>query len=324
MASTSNKQWYFIYNGGSIMAYLYVNPDGITRPYSTITDAITSASGGDTIVLDPGTYMEQVSLTKELNIRGNTQTPENDDIIISAGTYPLHLSRVLTNTETIHIEGVTLWATNLANFSGHIFKLLAGQSASQYTNLIFNRCRFVSTYNGVNQLAMGFEATYADKLWYDHCEWAMEAANPKYEFDKAYFGPIATNRINNSRVIACVYQDAFQNYQGQNAPTIHNYVTTPTEGYGPAYSSDWYVPLDYPVVGYFDGYVMEEGSPVQRTINLYKRTNGEFLSTTSSNPSGYYYIETTFSGMHYVMCLDAPADPLYNDLIIGSAYPTAI
>ena len=43
-----------------------------------------------------------------------------------------------------------------------------------------------------------------------------------------------------------------------------------------------------------------------------------------SNPAGYYYMDTTLSGMHYIVALDAPEDPLYNDLIIGSAYPTPI
>jgi len=48
------------------MAYLYVNTDGMTRPYSTIGDAQGDADPGDTIVLDPGTYVETIYLTKLL------------------------------------------------------------------------------------------------------------------------------------------------------------------------------------------------------------------------------------------------------------------
>jgi hypothetical protein len=302
------------------MAYLYINPDGITRPYSTIGDAQADANNGDTLVLDPGTYAERVDINKVINIRGNTNTPENDDIVINP--YPpayspcVTLNHAPTSSGSIHIEGVTLYSQDSTGNNQPVFTSVA-QGASQYVDLIFNRCRFRKE-GGDGKTIMSAGSTYFNKLWFDHCEWVSADAGAV-----AYIN-MAWDRAADSRVLACVYVQSSYCHLCSGSPDVHNWVPDPTEGYGPSYSSDWYVPLDYPPVGYFDGYVMEEGSPVQRTINLYKRTNGQFIGTTTSNPSGYYYINTTFSGMHYIVALDAPADPLYNDLIIGSAYPTAL
>ena len=76
--------------------------------------------------------------------------------------------------------------------------------------------------------------------------------------------------------------------------------------------------------GYFSGYVYELGSPVQRTLFLHRRDNGVLADTITSSGNGYYYLETTYSGSHYVVCLDDSAGEDYNDLIIGDIYPTTI
>jgi len=303
------------------MAYLYVNTDGVTRPYSTIADAQADANTGDTVVLDPGTYAETVDLgIKFVNIRGNTNTPENDDVIIDP--YPtrrwpsVKLSSALTSSGTVYIEGVTLKnRLTTANYQGVLD--INSQSASKYLSVIFNRCRFV--IHGAHykrQVHLG--STYFNKLWFYHCEWSETGTGTASEYKSVNW-----DHMNDSRVIACVYDGAYGCDGCVGNPDIHNYVSATASGYGPSYSSDWYVSLPEPV-GYFDGYVMEEGSPVQRTINLHKRDTGKIVNTTISNPAGYYYVDTTSSGMHYIVCLDAPANPLYNDLIIGSAYPTAI
>lgn len=76
--------------------------------------------------------------------------------------------------------------------------------------------------------------------------------------------------------------------------------------------------------GYFSGYVYEQGSPVQRTLLLHRRDNGALADTTTSSGNGYYYLGTSYSGSHYIVCLDNEAGASYNDLIIGDIYPTTI
>ena len=84
--------------------------------------------------------------------------------------------------------------------------------------------------------------------------------------------------------------------------------------------------LDYILLPsyYFSGYVLENGNPISRIINLHDRNDGSFVATTTSSGNGYYYMETTSSGSHYIVCLDDEAGEEYNDLIIGPAFPITI
>lgn len=75
---------------------------------------------------------------------------------------------------------------------------------------------------------------------------------------------------------------------------------------------------------YFSGYVFEQNNPVSRKIYLHDRSTATLVDTTTSSGNGYYYLETISSGSHYIVCLDDDAGIEYNDLIIGSAFPTAV
>ena len=77
-----------------------------------------------------------------------------------------------------------------------------------------------------------------------------------------------------------------------------------------------------PTSYYIEGYVKEGTIPVNRQIYLHNRNTGALItSTTSSGAGGYFYMETTYSGAHYVVCLDDVAGADYNDLIYGNIYP---
>ena len=76
---------------------------------------------------------------------------------------------------------------------------------------------------------------------------------------------------------------------------------------------------------YISGYVTENTAPVNRQIYLHNRDTGALIgSTTSSGVDGYFYMETTFSGAHYVVCIDDLAGLDYNDLIYGNIFPATI
>jgi hypothetical protein len=73
---------------------------------------------------------------------------------------------------------------------------------------------------------------------------------------------------------------------------------------------------------YLSGYVKENTLSINRKIYLHNRDTGELItSTTSSGAGGYFYCETTYSGSHYVVCLDDAIGVSYNDLIYGDIYP---
>jgi hypothetical protein len=76
---------------------------------------------------------------------------------------------------------------------------------------------------------------------------------------------------------------------------------------------------------YIDGYVKEQNIAVERTVRAYRADTGEEMDeTTSVSGTGYFYLETTYDGAHYVVCLDDMNGISYNDLIYGKIYPTVI
>ena len=92
------------------------------------------------------------------------------------------------------------------------------------------------------------------------------------------------------------------------------------------YYSNWDDLITYRIYhGYIEGFVYEKEIPVQRLLNLHARPYGVLMdSTISSVLNGYYYLETTYSGSHYIVCLDDEDGESYNDLISSRLYPTEI
>ena len=69
---------------GAQAATLCVNPGGTSGCKATITAAVTAASAGDTIQVAPGTYKEDVVITKPLALLGS-QESHKDTVIDAAG-----------------------------------------------------------------------------------------------------------------------------------------------------------------------------------------------------------------------------------------------
>jgi hypothetical protein len=74
---------------------------------------------------------------------------------------------------------------------------------------------------------------------------------------------------------------------------------------------------------FIEGYVYEKGNPVVRQIYLYDRSTGVLVDSTVSS-GGYYYVETSNSGSHFIVCLDDSSGVAYDDLIIGNVYPEEV
>lgn len=78
--------------------------------------------------------------------------------------------------------------------------------------------------------------------------------------------------------------------------------------------------------GYFSGYVYEqdESGPVSRTVRLYRRDTGALMNITTSSGDGYYYIETSYSGSHYIIALDDEVGTQYNLAALDWMMPITI
>ena len=63
---------------------------------------------------------------------------------------------------------------------------------------------------------------------------------------------------------------------------------------------------------------------MSRELYLHNRDDGSLIDTTTASGNGYYYLETTYSGSHYIVCLDNESGEDYNDLIIGNVSPEEV
>ena len=76
---------------------------------------------------------------------------------------------------------------------------------------------------------------------------------------------------------------------------------------------------------YFEGIVTERDFPVVRDVACFRTDTNELMdSTTSTSGTGYYRLETTYSGTHYIVCQDDDLPIDYNHLVLGKMDPYPI
>ena len=144
--------------------------------------------------------------------------------------------------------------------------------------------------------------------------------------DEDYSAPLATARdgMLYPQVYAGTAYDRYfaRIWYSPNTSTIRGYRQSTSDSMQQRWQSIEFAPAPgY----YFGGYVTENGSPVVRTVRAYHRETGELLGeTTSSGIGGYYYLETTYSGEQYIVCLDDASYPVFNLLAYDLMVPTTI
>jgi len=75
---------------------------------------------------------------------------------------------------------------------------------------------------------------------------------------------------------------------------------------------------------YFEGTVYEGVSPVIRYIRAYNESTWEFIGQTTSSGDGSFYLETTYSGAHVLICLDDAIGFDYNHLVYKGVIPQSV
>lgn len=71
----------------------------------------------------------------------------------------------------------------------------------------------------------------------------------------------------------------------------------------------------------FFGIVRELDQPVQRTLYLYRRVDGDLMDTTLSSELGHYYLYTPYNEPHNIVCLDNASGTAYMDQIVSNILP---
>lgn len=84
-------------------------------------------------------------------------------------------------------------------------------------------------------------------------------------------------------------------------------------------------PVEYGIVYEVSGTVEEEGSSVERTVRIYKRSTGELVAETTSTYGEFMFDEIPSQDEHYVVALDDISDETdYNALIYDRIVPQEI
>lgn len=80
----------------------------VPADYATIQDAVNGASPGDTIVISPGTFTEQVLVAKSLQIRGSDGTIIKAPSTLSPDSFGARNIIDITGGATVKISGLTI------------------------------------------------------------------------------------------------------------------------------------------------------------------------------------------------------------------------
>jgi len=283
------------------MAFIYV---GVGKDYLGIQLAIDAASDGDLIIVDPAQYVESVTIDKAVSLRASTDNYTGTVEIRSpsGGSSSVYITYAPVSEQSIYIEGFKITKPNSS-----WTRVVDVTSSNDDLSLYINKCYIVA---GNDQYPFEPSDQLFDTLEIKNCY-----------FQRGYAHIINANWPNvttGGQILKTHFNNAYNCYSCVGSAAINDNVTTTTSGYGPEYG-EYYKRL---VLGYFDGYIFQEGLPVERSVRLHRRDNGGVLGETTSSGDGGYYIETSYSGSHYIVALDDAAGDAYNDLIIGNVYPT--
>ena len=122
-------------NGGADAATLTVGPE---QTYSTIGDAITAASMGDTIRVYAGTYNENVVINKKISLIGNGSA---NTTINGGGSGDV----VNITANGVNIIGFTITNSSSTGYAGIII------FSSDYCKI--ENCRCLNNYNGIRLIS---------------------------------------------------------------------------------------------------------------------------------------------------------------------------
>lgn len=296
------------------MAILRVGAD---KQFVNINSAYAVASNGDTIFIDEGTYVEQLNFkNKVVNLVGNTAYPAEGNVVItSPGTthYPLTLEYAATNPEIdMYIEGI-----KLLSFSGTtLYSMIQLNGLTSTLNLIFNKCiidALSGMPNGSTVVNNQYSTGYAVKsIMFKRCRVLWQTSNNS--FCNAYFSQIPTRQIIESIISASTtdtYFNTTRKYKLVTDDLVYNY--------GPVYGN---YETSISPTHCFSGTVDLNSSPVERTIDFFRRDNDVYVgSTVSSGISGEFYMETYSEALHNIVCFDDIASPDYSSLILSKRIP---
>lgn len=295
------------------MAIIRVGKD---RHYSTVQTGVDNADDGDTVLIDPGRYNEDIIVPRLISLRGASVVPENGDIRIYSTTdnpaIQIRLDSPATASGTIYIEGIEA-ETTYGNWIRTIgIKSITADSPNLH--VVINKCNILCSGK---HFPVGMD-TNTTKL-------IGELRVERCYLKRGYAHTVWFSFINYTEVTNTIVNNTFSTYSGD--PDVTDVVVNPTEEYGPAYGN-FYNKLE---LYYFQGHTKDRGVPVSRVVRAVAR---DYTFTTYSGGSifhggsvvsypedGFFTIITSYDGVHDIYCEDDSAGVNYNDLLYSKVVP---
>lgn len=139
MAGTTGNKTYYCEWGTSFVA---TNTTSNSK-YSTISDAVKNAAQGDVIVIEPGTYSEDIDITtgitltssnKDVNPTENEEQFLGDEAVVLTGKLTIHSQKISEEDKSNQVKNLTICGLTFTknarvfvygdstNFTGFVFK----------------------------------------------------------------------------------------------------------------------------------------------------------------------------------------------------------
>ena len=119
-----------------VLSTLFVNPTGSGGAFTSIQAAVNAAQAGDTIVVAPGTYHEQVNVNKPLTLEGaqagvDARSHSGPESVVDGnnGTTPFEIS-----ASNVTLDGFTVQGETSANVFGAGVYITPGVSGTTIEN----------------------------------------------------------------------------------------------------------------------------------------------------------------------------------------------
>ena len=193
---------------------------GVKRDYHKIQTAINNAKNNSIIVVDPGVYKENVIVNKLVNLRANTNNPENGDIVIDGGKdIPVVFDYTPDEEEVVYFEGF-----QLVRREGSCQKACLISNSNFNLSIVFNKNRILAN---ASQYALSISrGVCINKVTIKHCFLQRgEAHIGRFDYKNTNHLSIIKTELDTSTL--------FKFCKGK--PDKLDIVESPKEGYGPKY-----------------------------------------------------------------------------------------